>query len=116
MATSTRATVKQAVSRKYAAFHAHGCLQCGRRYSDACEVPLVNAVCTSCRTGQPVPFWDQHRFPAECCTIKSKPVTDVVILNSYALAGPGPWFQCRSCGRTHPFDPSQFSPTLGATA
>lgn len=98
------------VSRKYSAFHAHGCLQCGRRYADSCETPKENAVCMSCRAGQPVPSWDLARYPQLCCEASSRMVTDVVVLNRYGLAGPGPWYFCHACGRTHPFKPG------GATA
>lgn len=110
--TSTLATA----SRKYAQHHAHGCLGCGRRYMDSCPRPAQNGSCFSCTTGKPMAHWDRSRMPVECCKTNAKRITDTAVLNSYSLGGPGPWFICRTCGRTHPFDPAVFSPTIqGAT-
>lgn len=99
-----RATTKTA--RKIPNYHAHGCRQCGRRYMDTCKTPLENGVCMSpCTNGLEPPLWDRDKSPADCCRANSRLTTDNAVLNSYALGGPGPWFQCATCKRTHPFDP-----------
>lgn len=74
---------------------------------DNCKTPFENGVCVSpCSNGMEPPTWDKGRFPAYCCRGHSRQVTDIDVLNRYALGGPGPWFQCRICKRTHPFDPT----------
>lgn len=94
-------------ARKIKEFHAHGCLACGRRYTDTCGTPAVNAECTTCRTGQPPATWDRDYEPQSCCRRHAVLITTVDVLDRYSLAGPGPWFLCRECARTHPFDPKE---------
>lgn len=88
-------------------FHAHGCLDCGQRYQDTCAFPLKNNLCAVCRGSQAAPSKeDLDRQPRDCCANGgSRLITDVDVLSKYNLGGPGPWFLCRTCARTHPFDP-----------
>lgn len=46
-------------------------------------------------------------LPRDCCRQDSALVTSVDVRSRYALGGEAPWYQCRVCFRTHPFDPSQ---------
>lgn len=95
-----------AKKKKFPVHHAHGCLQCGRRYTDTCSTPQDNGVCLTCQSGQEVPFWDRDRAPQWCCRIHSRVITTAELIQRYALGGPGPWFICGVCSRTHPFDPT----------
>lgn len=86
--------------------HHHGCVVCSARYSDACLIRAVNSRCPSCRSGgqHGRPRWDQDHDPRPCCRTASVLATKEV-LTKYALGGPGPWWRCRQCSRTHPYDP-----------
>lgn len=86
--------------------HAHGCTACGRRYTDACQEPLVNRTC-SCVTGHARSQWDRDSDPQDCCRLYSQPVVNTETLARYALGGDEPWFQCQTCFRTHPRDPRE---------
>ncbi len=86
--------------------HAHGCLRCGRRYTDTCTTPLDNGECLTCSVDQPPPIWDTDWTPQDCCRTSVHLITDVDVLVRYRLGGPGPWFLCERCARTHPFDPT----------
>jgi hypothetical protein len=90
---------------KLPAYHAHGCTTCGLRYGDACATPGDNDTCMPCRLG--TPRVETGFDPAPCCGDHSRPVTDPEVLARYALGGPGPWWQCRRCFRSHPFDPAR---------
>ena len=96
---------------KYKAFHAHGCDQCSRRYTDTCTTPSVNGRCQTCRHGRsPLecdlrPLWDRDHDPRACCREVSKLIITAAEMERYGLAGPGPWFKCKTCSRTHPYDP-----------
>lgn len=92
------------VEKKIPAFHAHGCLQCGQRYMDSCDMGSENGRCHSCRTGKASPL-DSGRRPMACCRTESRLIDSPAILARYLLGGPGPWFLCQACHRTHPFDP-----------
>lgn len=105
-------------ARRVPIHHAHGCLGCGRRYTDSCTTPLANGHCPTCRTGAPPTLLDRNHLPQECCRTvvlredgtklaQSRLITDKDELNKYALGGMAPWFRCRVCSRTHPFDPSK---------
>lgn len=111
--TKVRTAVSTPKSRraKLPRFHAHGCVKCKQRYTDTdCADPYVNGSCISCRTGHPVSTLRAGMLPVGCCIERSVRVTDVDTLSQYALGGPGPWYQCQVCKRTHPFDPSQGVP------
>lgn len=85
--------------------HAHGCLMCRLRYTDACGSPEMNALCSLCRGGQQRALWDQNSDPASCCETDCRKINEPEELMRYKLAGPGPWYRCRQCSRTHSFDP-----------
>jgi hypothetical protein len=91
-----------AVSKKMPVFHAHGCIQCGSRYMDSCTTSEKNGTCYPCRSGVPNTFLTQGYLPIECCPSNIRRVFDPDELLRYRLAGPGPWFICRSCQRTFP--------------
>lgn len=81
--------------------HLHFCSDrdCRLIYEDNCNTPETNERCQNCRgttRGLMVP-----RDPQECCIGNCVQVTDPRELRRYSLAGPGPWFQCRTCVRSH---------------
>lgn len=89
-------------------FHAHGCLACGRRYQDTCSFARKNNLCPTCAKNQPLTQEDRDRLPRDCCANGgSRLITDIDELSKYNLGGELPWFQCRTCARTHPFDPTK---------
>lgn len=90
---------------KVAIYHAHGCEECSRRYTDSCKTPHVNGRCSSCRTGSPRARWDADHDPKTCCRTDSKLMTDKADLVKYNLGGPGPWYRCKTCSRQHPYNP-----------
>jgi hypothetical protein len=67
----------------------------------------VDRLCFPCRSGRPPSVYDESRLPIACCRKESKPVRDYGEKARYALAGDHPWWRCRRCSRTHPFDPAQ---------
>jgi len=93
-------------SRKIPVHHAHGCVGCRTRYMDSCRTPAVNERCIACRTGAPRVIWEADYDPRPCCRDRPVLVTDTETLNRYALGGSSAWWQCRTCARTHPYDPS----------
>lgn len=86
--------------------HAHGCFQCSTRYTDHCADPKANGLCQACR-GMDRPRWEVSFDPGGCCAGESRLVKDAQTITSYGLAGPGPWYKCRVCARTHPFNPKE---------
>jgi hypothetical protein len=94
--------------------HAHGCTVCGLRYADACQITDVNGRCMTCRTGQSRPKWDRDGDPRPCCRATSRQATKDE-RNRYRLGGPKPWWRCRTCARTHPFNPSTTTPDAPGT-
>jgi hypothetical protein len=99
-----RKPTSEAVLRKMAgALHYHACTGCGLRYSCNCEAPARNGRCALCREKHchPRPIWDRATDPTECCIDNCEQVTDTDLIARYQLAGPGPWFQCRTCKRAH---------------
>ena len=101
--------------------HAHGCIRCRARYEDTCSDPVGDGLCRLCASdGTNVdPWWPEARLPRECCMEDSKRLNpdwkgDRATMKSYKLAGRGPWWQCSTCGRTHPFDPAQSPATYPA--
>jgi len=94
----------EAVLRKMNdSLHHHACLGCGFRYSCACPEAARNARCQACRdqNKRARPCWDQSTDPAECCFGNCEQVLDTDAIERYRLAGPGPWFQCKTCKRAH---------------
>lgn len=102
---SVRSDLLTVVRRLRNKHHAHGCADCGLRYTDACESPDLNERCSKCRVGQERALWDQNSDPDRCCRTQSRQVTDAETVMRYKLGGPGPWFRCQKCSRTHSFDP-----------
>lgn len=99
-----RKPTSDATLRKMAgALHYHACRGCGHRYSCSCTTPGTNGRCQVCREVRPQvrPLWDRSSDPAECCIDNCEQVTDTDLIARYQLAGPGPWFQCRTCKRAH---------------
>lgn len=94
--------------------HAHGCMRCRHRYVDHCGTPREDELCHLCRShGQKRdPWWPEAWMPDICCLSDARRLDptfkyDRDHMGSLGLAGPGPWFRCQTCGRTHPFDPSK---------
>lgn len=94
--------------------HVHGCMRCRHRYEDNCADPMHDALCSLCRSnGQtPDPWWPEARMPDICCLSDARSLDrnfkyDRDLMASLALVGAGPWYRCKTCGRTHPFDPSK---------
>lgn len=88
-------------------FHAHGCEVCSARYQDVCSTPLVNGRCSLHRENFPRErvLWDTAMDPVECCRSNARQA-DHETRERYALGGPGPWWICRVCARTVPYDPT----------
>lgn len=82
--------------------HFHYCTNrdCRLIYEDSCDTPEVSGECSPCR-GRARPVWDADRDPQECCLDNCKQVTFRPDLITHQLAGPGPWFQCQTCARSH---------------
>jgi hypothetical protein len=100
-----RPVLMAAVLRLRNKHHAHGCTECSLRYTDACDTPEENWRCLMCRSGQERALWDQNSDPDECCRTLSRQVSDAETVMRYKLGGPGPWFRCDKCSRTHSFNP-----------
>lgn len=101
MAAKTLPTLLNQLTGKH---HAHGCYDCGCRYTDACQKPGEDGRCISCRSGHERAMWDVSSDPASCCYEYSKKAT-IEIRGAYALAGECQWYRCSVCSRTHPFKP-----------
>ncbi len=82
--------------------HLHYCSnrECRLGYEDQCDTPLINIRCHPCR-GKERPRYFVSRDPQECCMGNCSQVTDKHTLMLHKLAGPGPWFQCSRCARSH---------------
>lgn len=81
--------------------HFHFCSNrdCRLIYEDNCHEPETNHPCQVCRgTTRGLML---TRDPQECCLGNCLQVTDPNQLLRYSLGGPGPWFQCRTCIRSH---------------
>lgn len=83
--------------------HFHACQHDKRIYSCNCKEPERNRLCQTCRSGAERPLWDRDRDPIDCCRQiqNSKQVTAGKTVETYRLAGPGPWFQCQVCFRSN---------------
>lgn len=85
--------------------HAHGCSDCKLRYTDACRTSDVDGLCQDCRKsahGRPV--WEVNGDPHPCCYRDSIKAT-IEVRSAYELAGTRSWWKCRTCARTHPYQP-----------
>lgn len=85
--------------------HHHGCTDCRRRYVCACDTPQINSTCNSCRSGrvgEGARAWE----PQPCCLADYR-LCETYDRDVHKLAGPGPWFRCRTCARTFPCKPEQ---------
>jgi hypothetical protein len=85
--------------------HHHGCKGCRRRYVCACSQPESDGRCNACISGRRSVYtaaWE----PQSCCLIDARPC-DKYDRDRYLLAGPGPWFTCRTCARTFPCPPEK---------
>lgn len=82
--------------------HHHFCSNrdCRLIYEDDCSDPGVNGRCHLCR-GVRRPTFYPIRDPQECCIGNCVQVVDTDRLLIHKLAGPGPWFQCKTCARCH---------------
>lgn len=82
--------------------HMHFCSDrdCRLVYEDSCTEPESSGLCDYCRTGSRSAYMPV-RDPQECCLDNCKQVTDPNRLVTFQLAGPGPWFQCKTCARCH---------------
>ncbi len=93
------------MSKKLAGtYHAHGCRRCRTRYQDACTTPDQDTLCDACRGLKPWQLLIDNAAPHPCCTTNAR-----LVLTAekaiYRLAGGWLWFICKTCARTHPFDP-----------
>lgn len=66
----------------------------------ACDDVAKNGRCQACR-GVRRPVYISARDPQPCCLGNCAQVTDQAEIVRYKLAGPGPWFQCKTCARCH---------------
>jgi hypothetical protein len=89
------------------AFHYHACIICRGRYGDACATRQHNGKCNACLSGI-TSTYAYTLQPVPCCRRSSRPVVTEEIAR-YKLAGPGPWFICGTCRRTHSYNPSKES-------
>ena len=82
--------------------HKHSCRTCRGIYTDACGEASQNGHCSACLTGHERPLWDKDLDPRPCC-VGSQMMEDRTEVVRYALGGPGPWYQCSTCSRQHPY-------------
>lgn len=64
-----------------------------------CEEPRRNGRCQVCR-GSPKPVWSDAQQCQPCCADNVAQVIDRDVILAHRLAGPGPWFKCKTCART----------------
>lgn len=63
-----------------------------------CAEPRRNGRCQSCREVV-VPAWSAGQQVQDCCANNVRQVIDRAELLAHRLAGPGPWFKCKTCAR-----------------
>ncbi len=63
-----------------------------------CSAPLQNERCAHCRGIGPAGGLTTPRLQP-CCAHNVRQITDRDELLAYGLAGPGPWFRCKTCWR-----------------
>lgn len=90
----TQSEVDRALRGK---MHYHVCIRCGGIYWDHCKKVESHGTCP-CRTVHGRPVWLTDHDPAPCCAENVELMT-LDRIKSYRLAGPGPWFQCKTCRR-----------------
>lgn len=98
------------VKIKPGTYHRHGCQQCGLRYDDACQTPGENGRCISCRTAgeKERPLWITSMDPRPCCQApKGSRQMTYDERARYACATAIIWYICKTCARTHPYDPTK---------
>ena len=102
VALRTRPTPAGVFKKLAGKAHLHACtnLDCRAVYEDNCSDPALNGRCHDCR-GLRTPMWVRARAPHPCCVDNTEMVAGTDDLIRYDLAGPGPWFQCRTCARCH---------------
>ena len=105
--TGHNATLAEVFTKLASIWHLHFCVnrECRLTYEcnggvGFCADPSKNGRCRPCR-GKTRSGWDGTRDPQECCHGNCEQVTDKAELIRYRLAGPGPWFQCKTCARCH---------------
>ena len=81
--------------------HLHICRDgtCKSVYRCNCTDTIRNDLCKTCQ-GKRRPIWDVNLDHVDCCTSLTQ-VTSNRVIEAYDLAGPGPWFCCRTCYRFH---------------
>lgn len=87
--------------------HYHTCTagDCRQIYGCNCHAPAVNGRCHE-HSEKPWalkerPLGDRVRDPQPCCTDNTRQITYADVLERHRLAGPGPWFICKTCARCH---------------
>lgn len=94
--------------------HKHFCKNnsCRRIYQCYhCDDPFMNGRCDRCR-GMSRPIWIAQFDAHDCCVDNCKQVTTNEERKSAMLAGPGPWYRCRTCKRAHGW-PHGLNPETG---
>lgn len=86
--------------------HRHVCTneRCRLLYEDNCQQPETNQLCRPCRGQRRAWVYSDGRAafdPRPCCRGNTALLTEPDDLLKYECAGPGPWFQCQTCFRTH---------------
>lgn len=109
-----RITPEGVLAKMSGRLHYHSCTTCRVRvYSCACRQAPKNGRCQVCR-GVRRPIWEAARDPHPCCYGNCNQVIRADDLARYSLAGPGPWFQCRTCARCFGEYPKDKEPTNAA--
>lgn len=85
--------------------HYHGCTNCHLRYHDACHTPELDGLCPSCTTGR-ISAYQQAIEPRACCYVDTR-LANRDDRDVYKLAGPGPWWLCRTCARQFTRQPKE---------
>lgn len=82
--------------------HMHFCADrsCRLVYEDSCIEPETGDLCPTCK-GRERSAYMPYRDPQECCLDNTKQVTFPPDFIRFQIAGPGPWFQCKTCARCH---------------
>jgi hypothetical protein len=103
------------VSKLAGKYHAHGCQQCSARYCDNCHTPHLNDRCRNCNGAMyGRSTWDIGGDPEDCCRRHSVPATTEQ-MQIHNCAGDGPWWLCKLCHRTHPYNPTTHQTPTGRT-
>lgn len=90
------------VSHLAGQMHLHFCgdRDCRQVYLCWCRTPEVNGRCDICTRGAAGAYMDM-KAPRPCCFDNCELLTDTDWHDWLRLAGPGPWFQCKTCRRAH---------------